>query len=153
MFLRKIRLKFTTRWNKNTSTKKNGSAKTQKQRYEWRCQKNATNWPVTLDNEATPYADVFPTANPAVTDSSASDISPDAHLLSPGLKMDTEIFSKDNINNMADKYTIETTPSPDAPGAYTPNAADQDSVSTDSNSPYSLRNRKITPYSTNTTKN
>ena len=54
---------------------------------------------------------------------------------------------------MDDNDTIDTTPAPDTPDADTPNAAAQYSGSTDSSSPYSLRNRKFAPYSTNTMKN
>ena len=54
---------------------------------------DVTDQPVTLDNEATPYATVFFSASPVATSASAvSDIAPDAHLLSLGIKLDTEIF-------------------------------------------------------------
>ena len=50
---------------------------------------------------------------------------------------------------MSDEYIIDTTPDPydDTPDAYA-----QYYGSNDSNSPYSLRNRKFFPYSTNTMK-
>ena len=54
---------------------------------------------------------------------------------------------------MADKDTIKTTTDPYSPGADNLNAAAQDSGSTDSNSPYSLRNCKIPPYPTTNMKN
>ena len=47
--------------------------------------------------------------------------------------------------NIPDKDTINTTPDPKAPDAYSPNAASQYVGSTDSNSPYSLINRKFSP--------
>ena len=52
------------------------------------------------------------------------------------------------MKNMTDKYAIDTTPVPDAPYADTPNTFVQDSSSTDSTFPYSLRDIKFTPYST-----
>ena len=103
-----------------------------------------TNQPVTLKNEATPDAAFF---------AAAIVISPYAHLLSSGLKLDTELFSKKYINKMADNNKISATSDPDAPDADNPNSLSQDSGSTDSNSPYSLINRKFAPYSTNTIKN
>ena len=57
---------------------------------------------------------------------------------------------------MADKDTINTSPDhdvPDAPDADTPNDSAQDAGFADFNSPYSLRNHKFAPYSTNTMKN
>ena len=60
---------------------------------------------------------------------------------------------KGNINNIADKDTIDNTLAPVAPDADTPDADAQDAWSTDPNSPYSLRNRKFPPYSINTTIN
>ena len=115
---------------------------------------NSTNQPVTLDNEVTLYnkvtldAAVFATVAPVAT--SASTISPDAHFLPSGLKMETGLFSNGDIKNMADKDVIDTTPPHEAPVAYTLDAADQYSGSTDSKSVYSLRNCKFSPYSTNT---
>ena len=52
-----------------------------------------------------------------------------------------------------DKFTINTTPAPDTPGSHITNAYAQDAGSAGSNSPYSLRNSKFTPYSKNTMKN
>ena len=46
---------------------------------------------------------------------------------------------------MADKVKIDTTPAPNAPDYDTSNAAAQDSGSTESNSPYSLRNFNSPP--------
>ena len=54
---------------------------------------------------------------------------------------------------MADKDTIYTNPAPDAPITDTLHPATQYSGSTDSYSPYSLRNHKFAPHSTNTMKN
>ena len=54
---------------------------------------------------------------------------------------------------MAYKDTINTTPDPGAPNADNPDTSAQDSGSGDSSSPYSLRNFKYAPYSTNTMKN
>ena len=54
---------------------------------------------------------------------------------------------------MSDKDTINATHSPDATNDDNLDSVSQDSGSTDSNSPYSLRNRKFAPYSANTTKN
>ena len=54
---------------------------------------------------------------------------------------------------MADKDTIDTTPAPDTSDSDTPDTSAQDSVSTDSNYPYSLINRKFPPHSTNTMNN
>ena len=93
----------------------------------------ATNRLVTLDNEATPDDDGFTAAAPAA---SASAIDPDAHFLSSGLKLDIEIFLKENIKNMADKDTIGTNPAPDSPGSDTPDSASQYAGSADSNSPH-----------------
>ena len=115
--------------------------------------KKAINQPFTLNNEATPDATIFAAAAPNATSASTSVIYPDAQFLSPGLKLDTELFSKGNIQNMDNKNTIDTNPSPYAPYADTPNASARDSGSTDSNSPYSLINRKFPPYSTDTMKN
>ena len=98
--------------------------------------KKTTNQPVTLKNEATPDAAFF---------AAAIVISPYAHLLSSGLKLDTELFSKKYINKMADNNKISATSDPDAPDADNPNSLSQDSGSTDSNSPYSLRNCKVVP--------
>ena len=67
---------------------------------------DATDWPVTLENESTPDAAVFAAAAPAATSAAASaadtaafTIAPDSHFLSSGLKLDTEIFSKWNIKS------------------------------------------------------
>ena len=60
---------------------------------------------------------------------------------------------KNKEKKIDDKVTIDITISPDTPGADNCNASAQDAGSTDSNSPYSLRNRKFAPYSTNTMKN
>ena len=89
----------------------------------------------------------------ATAAAAASDISPGTHFLLSGLKMDTELFSKGNIKSMAYKDTINTTPDPGAPNADNPDTSAQDSGSGDSSSPYSLRNCKYAPYSTNTMKN
>ena len=70
----------------------------------------------------------------------------------PRAKLDNEVFSKGDINNIYDKDTIDSTPAPDAPYSDNPNYAAQDYVSTNSNSPYSLRKRKFAPYSINTMK-
>ena len=110
---------------------------------------------VTLDNEATPDSAVLVAAAPAATTTATSDIAPDEHFLSWGLKLYTELFSKGNIKNMADKYTVDDAPypkSPDAPNDDTSDSAAQDAGPTNSNSPNSLRNRKFAPYSTNTMK-
>ena len=69
------------------------------------------------------------TAATNVTDASA--IAPDANFLPSGLKLYTELFLKGNINNMADKDTIDTTPAPDTNDSYTPDNSAQDAVSTD----------------------
>ena len=52
----------------------------------------ATNLPVTLDNEATQYDAVFAFATPAATTVAAVTIFPNTHLLSSGIKLDTELF-------------------------------------------------------------
>ena len=54
---------------------------------------------------------------------------------------------------MADKDTINTTPVPKAPDTNTPEFAAQYAGSTNSYLPYLLKNLKLSPYSTNTTKN
>ena len=100
---------------------------------------NTNNQHVAPDNEATPYAADFSAAAPVAT----AAISPYAHFLSSGLKLDTELFSKGSINNMAYKDTINTTPVPNAPDSDTPDASAQYAGSTDSSSPYSLINRKF----------
>ena len=112
---------------------------------------NSTNQPVNLDNESTPDVAIFTAATAAAA--SASAIVPDARFLSSGPKLDTELFSKGKINNMADKDTINATPAPNAPNSDNPDAVAQYYGSADSNSPYSLRNLKFPPYSTNTMKN
>ena len=89
----------------------------------------------------------------ATAAAAASDISPGTHFLLSGLKMDTELFLKGKINNMADKDTIGKNPSPGAPDADNLNAAAQYDGFTDSDSPYLLINRIFPPYSTNTMKN
>ena len=75
---------------------------------------DATKQPLTFDNESNSDSSVFAPTAPAVTASAASAavIYPDDHFLSSGIKLDTEMFSKGNINKMADKYTIGTTPAP-----------------------------------------
>ena len=108
---------------------------------------NATNQPATLDNEATPDAAVFSATAAAVA------IAPDPHFLTSGLKIDTEILLNGNLNDMADKDTLNTPPATNAPDDNTPNADVQNAGSTDSSSPHSLINHKLTPYSTNTMKN
>ena len=65
-----------------------------------------TDQPITLDNEATPNAVFFAVATA---------ITPDSYLLPSGLKLDTGIFFKRNIKNMADKDKIDTTPTPTHP--------------------------------------
>ena len=120
-----------------------------------------TNQPATLKNEATLDANIFSTtasgtasaAASAAAASAANTIAPDTHFLSSGLKKDTEIFSKGNINNIDDKDRIYTNPDPDKTDADTPDATAKDSGSSDYNSQYSLRNHKLDPYSTNTKKN
>ena len=68
--------------------------------------KGATNRPITLNNESTLDNSVFSdTAPDATAVVAATDISPDAHLLPSGIKLDTQIFSKGNIKNMDDKDT------------------------------------------------
>ena len=116
---------------------------------------DAIDQPITLENEYTPDTAIFAAAAPvanAADDAATPTIAPDAHFLSSGLKLYTELFSKGKINNMADKEIIYTSPAPDSIDADTPNAIAQYSGSTDSNSPYSLRNHKFAPYSTNTMK-
>ena len=109
--------------------------------------KNTTNQPVTINNETNPHAAIF-SASLAVT---ASAIAPDVHFLSSGLKLDTDIFSKGNINHLNNKDTIDTTPDPYAPEDDTSNASSQDYSSIESSLPYSLRNFKFAHYCTNTT--
>ena len=93
---------------------------------------NTTNLPITLYNEDAPGSAVFAAADPAATVAAvdASTIAPDSHFLSHGLKLDTELFFKENIKNMADKDTFDVTPDPDSPDADTPDASAQDSGST-----------------------
>ena len=113
----------------------------------------ATDQTVTFDNEVTIYAAIFDADAPSATAAAASAIFPDAHFLSSRLKLDTDIFPEGKINSMADKDTIDTTPATNALETDTPEYSSQYAGSTDSNSPYSLRNHKFTPYSTKTTKN
>ena len=55
----------------------------------------ATNQPVNLDNEDNPDTAVFTAVAPVITSAvSDSTIASDAHFLSSGLKLDTEIFWK-----------------------------------------------------------
>ena len=117
---------------------------------------DAIDQPITLENEYTPDTSIFAAAAPvanAADDAATPTIAPDAHFLSSGLKLYTELFSKGKINNMADKDTINATPAPNAPNSDNPDAVAQYYGSADSNSPYSLRNLKFPPYSTNTMKN
>ena len=115
-----------TLWNKNTLTEtKNGNASDMNNGTA----NDATNQNVNLNNESTPYATIFAAASPATTTAAA--IAPDAHFLSLGLKLDTEIFLKGNTNNMADKDTIETTPVPNVTTNDKSDDASQDSVSTE----------------------
>ena len=135
------------RWNENMSTEtKTGMLDLKNRDMNDAAANDTTDWPINLNNEATPYNAVFTPATPAVTAATAAAaISPDAHFISSGIKLDTELFLKGNINNMADKDTIDTTPDPDTPSSDTPDASAQDAGSTDSNSPYSLRNRNFAP--------
>ena len=58
---------------------------------------NTTDWPITLNNEATPDTTIFyfaaPTVTAVATTATATAISPDAHFPSSGIKVDTELFS------------------------------------------------------------
>ena len=92
--------------------------------------KKATNQPVTLGKKVTPIA-----VAPAATAATCA-IAPDAHLISSGLKIDTELFLKGSTNNMADKEKIETTTAPDSPTADSPDANSQYDGSADSNYPH-----------------
>ena len=77
---------------------------------------NATDRPVSLNNEATSDATVFPSSAPAPTVSAvtfsgaASTIVPDAHIPPSGQKQHTEPFSPVNMKKMAKKEKIDTTP-------------------------------------------
>ena len=153
MFPRKVGFKFTSRWNANALTEtKTGTLKHKISDIKDNYANGANDQLVTLYNEATPNAAVFAATAPAVA---ASVIAPDAHFLSSGLKLDTELFLKGNIKNMADKGTIDTIPYLNTPDTDNPNAAAQYAGSTGSNSPYLLRNHNppFPPNSTNTTEN
>ena len=112
---------------------------------------NTTHQTINIKNQSTPDATISNTSNPSAN--AAADIAPNANSLSLGLKTDTDIFLKGNVNNMANKDKINTNPDPDAPDTDIPENASQDSGSTDSNSPYSLINCKFAPYSATTMKN
>ena len=116
--------------------------------------KDATDRPVNFNNEATPDAAILSDSPVSTTAATiTSDIALDAHFLSSGINLNTELFSKGNLKRMADNDIIETTPDPDAPDANTPDTSVQDAGSTESNYPNSLRNRKKFPYSANNMKN
>ena len=103
---------------------------------------NATNWPITLDNESTPDSTVFDATAPASTTSAAAAaISPDSDFLLSGLKLNTDLFKKGNINNMADKDKMDSTLAPNKVNDYNPDYYAQDDDCTNSNFLYSLRNR------------
>ena len=71
----------------------------------------------------------------------------------PPCSTNTTNNQKNKEKKIDNKVTIDTNPAPNAPGDDTPNISYQDDGSIDSNYPYSLRNRKFAPYSTNTIKN
>ena len=108
---------------------------------------DATGWPVSLKNEATPNVTVFSSAATAPTAAvgAASAIVPDAHIPPSGQKQHTKPFYPATTNNMTKKYTINTTPAPDTPTAATADASARSPVSKISNSPYSLRNCNLNP--------
>ena len=108
----------------------------------------ATNQTATLENEATPDVTIFFAAYSVTTPAAAvaiSAIDPDPHFLLSGLKLDTDLFLKGTINIMDDKETVNNTPASNTPDADNPDTAAQNSGSTDSNTPYSLRQWKLAP--------
>ena len=133
-----------SRLNENTLMKKTWTLKHNISNMNNNAANEATNQTSTLDHEATIDAIFFASVAPAATATAVvSTISPDDHFLSSGLKMDTEIFSKGSINIMANRDTIDTTPSPDAPDGDSSDDAAQDSGYTDSYSPHSFINNKF----------
>ena len=70
---------------------------------------DSTNQPVSLNNEDTPDAAVFAgTSSTPTVVGAASDIVPDAHILSSGQKQHTKPFSTVKMKKIAKKYTIDT---------------------------------------------
>ena len=82
-------------WNENRLTEtKNGNTKTQKQRYErWRCKQHyqPTHQPRQWSHPDAAFFSATTVAADAAN-ATASAIDPDAHFLSSGLKLDTELF-------------------------------------------------------------
>ena len=71
---------------------------------------NTTHQTINIKNQSTPDATISNTSNPSAY--AAADIAPNANSLSLGLKTDTDIFLKGNVNNMANKDKINTNPDP-----------------------------------------
>ena len=147
-------LKLTPRQCKYVNGNKNGSAKIKTNRLNDDACNNAINWPVSLNNEATPYNAVFSGAAPTSTSATdvASTIVPDAHIPPSGQKQHTKPFYPVNMKKVAQKYTLGTTPAPYAPTATTADASSRYPGLVVSNSPYSLRNRNFPTSSIKTKK-
>ena len=109
-----------TCWNANTLTEKNKILKQKSSDTNDNSENDATDQLITLKNEATQDA-------AAAAAASASAIAPDLYFLSSGLQLDTKLFLKGNINNRADRDTLNTTLLPDALISGTPDAAAQKS--------------------------
>ena len=106
---------------------------------------NATNWPVSLKNKATPDAAVFACTTPATTvdAAAATTIFPGGHIPPSGGKQHAKPSSPVNMKKMAKKDTIYTNPAPPAPTAVPVNAYARSPGFTVSSSPSSLRNRNF----------
>ena len=112
--------------------------------------KNANNWPVSLNNEAIPYDAGFNGTTTALTATAVSTIIPYARIPPSIQKQYTKPFSPVNMKKMANKYTSNTTPAPDAITATPVDASSQSSGLKVSNSPYSLINRNFPSRSIST---
>ena len=113
---------------------------------------DATDQPVSLNNEATLDVAVFAGTNPIPTAASgaASNIVSDAHIPPSGQKQHTKPFYPVNMDNMAKKDTIDTIPAPESPTTALADASARYSVLIVSNSPYSLRNSNFPTSSIST---
>ena len=120
---------------------------------------DATDQPVSLNNESNPDAVVLPvpllpplTRSAAAGAGGASTIVPDAHIPPSGQKQHTKKFYAVKTKEMSNKEKVYTTLASDAP---TDTLYDGSSLSpgfTVSNSPYSLINRNFPTNSSSTPK-
>ena len=116
----------------------------------------ATNQPVSLNNEVNLFAAVFdgtaaaPTSGAAANN--ASIIVPDDYIPSSGQKQNTKPFSPVNMKKMAKKDTIGTTSAHESPIPAPTNASARFTLLEVPNSPYPLKNSSFHDTSTTTKK-